>query len=137
MWTENRFLVSWQFIRFSSVGVVNTSVGLFVIFGTKVFLNDNDIIANAAGYTTGLIVSFLLNKSWTFRDVSSLLESGFRFLSVFAISYTINLVTVLVCIHWIGVNPYLAQALGVLPYTIMFFLLCKYFAFRLHDECKI
>ncbi len=129
--------MSWQFVKFSSVGIVNTLAGVLVIFGTKAFLYNNDIIANIAGYSAGLAVSFVMNKSWTFRDDRNLLESVFRFLGVFAISYTINLVTVLLCIYWLDMNSYLAQALGVPPYTIMFFLLCKYFAFRPDDSREI
>ncbi len=129
--------MSWQFIRFSIVGAINTLVGLLVIFGTKAFLYDNDVIANAAGYGTGLSISFVLNKSWTFRDRSSVLASGIRFMSTFAISYAFNLGTVLICIFWLGVDPYLAQVLGIPPYMVAFYWLCKYMAFRSHDSIKV
>lgn len=122
--------MNWEFIRFVSVGALNTLVGLMVIFGTKAFLYDNDVVANAAGYGTGLTVSFLLNKTWTFRDKSPMMTAGLRFLKVFAIAYALNLVIVLGCIHWLNMNSYLAQALGVPPYTIAFYLLCKYYSFR-------
>ena len=120
----------WQFIRFSSFGVINTLVGLLSIFGTKAYIYDNDVIANAAGYGTGLLVSFLLNKSWTFHDHSSFLKSGIRFLEAFFICYALNLGTVLTCIYWFDLNSYLAQAIGVIPYTIFFFLICKYYTFN-------
>ena len=122
-------VLSRKFIRFSGVGAVNTLVGLLVIFGTKAFLYDNDVVANAWGYVTGLCVSFLLNKTWTFQDRGPVLPGFLRFLTVFAISYSVNLGTVLFCIDWLNMNSYLAQALGIPPYTITFFLLCKYHVF--------
>jgi putative flippase GtrA len=75
--------VSWQFIRCSGVGAINTLIGLLLIFDTKAFLYDKDVIANAAGYGTGLSGSFVLNKSWTFQDHGGILASGLRFLSAF------------------------------------------------------
>jgi putative flippase GtrA len=118
-----------EFVRFVGVGAINTLVGLLVIFGTKAFLYDNDVVANAVGYGTGLSVSFLLNRRWTFRDTSPMMTAGLRFLKAFAVAYGINLGIVLGCIHWLQINSYVAQVSGVPPYTIAFFLLCKYHAF--------
>lgn len=119
-----------EIIRFLLVGVVNTLVGLVVIFGLKFFLQAGDVLANAAGYLVGLSVSFLLNRSWTFRHRGNVGGAAVRFFAAFIIAYAINLSVVLTLIEWWSVNGYLAQALGVPPYTVTFFLLSKYFAFR-------
>jgi putative flippase GtrA len=110
--------------------VINTLVGLSVIFGLKAFLQANDVFANAIGYLVGLSVSFVLNRSWTFRHEGNIPAAAVRFLAVFLVAYTINLAVVLTLIHGVGVNSYLAQALGMPPYTLAFFLLSKFFAFR-------
>lgn len=51
--------------RFLIVGLVNTAVGLSVIFACKALAGLGDALSNAVGYTVGLAVSFVLNRSWT------------------------------------------------------------------------
>ena len=119
-----------QFIRFLIVGVANTIVGLLTIYAAKWLFAFDDVVANIIGYGTGLTVSFLLNKAWTFRHKGEILKSALRFLASFAVAYPINLGAVLFLIQELGMNSYLAQALGVPPYTVAFFLLSRYFAFR-------
>lgn len=117
-------------IRFVIVGVLNTLVGLAVIYGCKYFLGMGDVAANIIGYAVGLTVSFVLNSSWTFEYSGPKLAAAGRFLVVFAISYGVNLATVMGLIHLAGVNSYLAQAAGMPVYTICFYLLSRVYAFR-------
>lgn len=118
------------FFRFGAVGVVNTLAGLAVIFMSKWFFGFSDALANIIGYLCGLAISFTLNRTWTFRDSGALATSLARFLLVFLIAYLFNLVTVLLAIHALRLNSYLAHAIGVVPYTLVLFLGSHYFAFR-------
>lgn len=120
-----------RFVRFLLVGVVNTMVGLSVIYGAKFFLGAGDVPANVAGYAIGLCVSFLLNKRWTFHHQGRIhyVLVG-KFLGAFLIAYAANLTTVMLCIEVLGVNSYLAQLLGIAPYTTTFFLLSRFVVFR-------
>ena len=117
-------------LKFLAVGAANTLVGLLAIYLCKWLLGFNDVAANITGYLTGLCVSFLLNRSWTFRHTGATLSALARFLTVFVLAYLINLATVLVAIHGLAVNTYLAQAMGIAPYTLLFYFGSKYFAFR-------
>ncbi len=117
-------------LRFVVVGVLNTLVGLAVIYGCKYFLGLGDVAANVAGYAVGLTVSFVLNSSWTFGYTGPKLAAAARFLGVFAVSYGVNLGTVMGLIHLAGMNSYLAQAAGMPVYTICFYLLSRSYAFR-------
>jgi len=121
--------VNREFARFLFVGVNNTFAGLLVIYGLKAVFQAGDVFANAIGYLVGLSLSFALNRSWTFRHEGNIAAAGIRFLGAFLVAYMINLAVVLVLIHWVDIGSYLAQALGIPPYTISFFLLMKYFAF--------
>lgn len=117
-------------LRFLFVGVANTLFGLLVIYACKWLLHFGDAAANLTGYLCGLMLSFLLNRSWTFRHRGAVLPALGLFLLVFAIAYVANLVCVLALICHYGVNAWLAQALGILPYTIVFYLGSRYLAFR-------
>ena len=115
-------------VRFLLVGAVNTLVGLSIIYLLK-FLGIGDVVANASGYGIGVVVSFALNRNWTFQHVGPAIPAAARFLLVFAIAYIANLEAVLAMIHVLNANAYLAQALGVPVYTTLFYLGSRYFAF--------
>lgn len=118
------------FGRYLLVGVANTIVGLGTIYIAMYFFHLDIVYANAVGYTIGVLFSFLLNKSWTFKSDDHLFFSFLRFITVLSVAYAANLATVLFFDSHFHVNPYLAQALGIFPYTIIGFLGNRYFTFR-------
>jgi putative flippase GtrA len=117
--------------KFLLVGAANTAVGLVVILGAKDLLRAGDVAANICGYAVGLTVSFLLNRRWTFGFHGEGLASLLRFLTVFAISYTANLVTVLCLIRFTPLNPSWCQVMGVAPYSTLLYIGCRWYAFPL------
>jgi putative flippase GtrA len=117
-------------VRFLIVGVANTLVGIGTMYAAMYFLGFDIVYANILGYAIGTIQSFLLNKSWTFGSSDRAVSSFIRFLLVLAVAYGANLATVVVANTTFGVNPYVAQALGIFPYTSIGFLGSRYFAFR-------
>src|SRR6267143_1508072 len=116
-------------IKFAVVGVANTLAGLFLIYLCKWLLGFGDVIANTCGYSIGLVLSFILNRGWTFRHSGPVFPALVRFLAIFILAYLSNLATVLVAINSLEVNSYLAQASGILPYTVIFFFGSRYVAF--------
>ncbi len=115
-------------LKFVAVGLANTAVGLSIIYLLKWF-GSGDVAANAAGYALGLMVSFVLNRRWTFAHSGAAVPAALRFLLVFAVSYLANLFTVLWLIDVLHVNGYVAQVMGVPPYTILFYFGSRHFAF--------
>lgn len=126
----------FQFAKFLCVGVLNTLVGLSVIYAAKWFLGMGDLAANALGYTVGLTVSFTLNSRWTFNHSGPQWPALFKFLLVSLVAYGMNLLTVMISIHYFGLNDYLAQALGTPPYTLTSFFASKYLVFRAQSPRK-
>jgi putative flippase GtrA len=114
--------------RFLLVGAANTAVGLGVILAAKRWANLGDAAANLLGYGVGLAVSFTLNKKWTFRWSGRTPAALRRFLLVFAAAYAANLVTVLGLIR-AGVEGNWAQVCGVAPYTLVFYVGSRLYAF--------
>lgn len=116
-------------IRFILVGILNTLVGLGVIYAAMYFLGLGIKSANLAGYGVGLIVSFTLNKTWTFKSRGRLGYSLIRYLIVIGVAYLANLKTVVFAVTYLKVNAYLAQSFGVVPYALIGYLGCRFFAF--------
>ena len=117
-------------IKFLLAGTANSAVGLSVIYAAKWLAHCGDVLANALGYGVGLLMSFLLNKNWTFGYNGPAGRAMSRFLLVFALAYALNLASVLLAIRYLGLGGYLAQALGIVPYTVFGFLASRYYVFR-------
>ncbi|MGH8563178.1 MAG: GtrA family protein [Gammaproteobacteria bacterium] len=116
--------------RFLGVGALNTFVGLGVIYACKRLLGFGDVLANVSGYAVGLTIGFMLNKHWTFGYTGNVRVAVLRFLAVLAIAYSMNLLCVLWAIRVAGIDGYVSQAIGVLPYTVIFYLGSRLYAFR-------
>ena len=55
-----------QVLRYCHVGELNTLIGPAAIYGLMLFLKFPESLANAGGYTVGLVGGFLLNQSRRF-----------------------------------------------------------------------
>jgi putative flippase GtrA len=119
----------FEFARFLVVGVGNTLVGLTAIF-LFLYFGAGDVLANALGYSIGLVFSFFINRTWTFRHSGPLWPAFWRFIAVFAFAYPLNLATVEIFLKHLGTGTFLAQVMGVPPYTITFFLGSRLIAFK-------
>lgn len=117
-------------LRFLAVGALNTSVGLGSIYAWKYFFSLGDVPANVLGYAIGLANSFLWNRRWTFSHFGDITGTAARFLVAFVLAYAANLATLLLLMRGAGLNPYLAQAFAVVPYTAIFYLGCRHFVFK-------
>jgi putative flippase GtrA len=119
-----------QTVRFGAVGLLNTIIGLAAIYSVIFFFGAGPKIANIVGYSIGLILSFFLNRNWTFDQAGTGRERLPAFLVVAGLSYLCNLGAVAVGSYVFGLSPYLAQLLGVGLYTTEMFLGCRMFVFR-------
>lgn len=115
--------------RFLAVGVLNTFVGLGVIYACKYFGQIDDVSANLIGYAVGLTNSFFWNRRWTFAHAGNILPAAARFFGVFLVAYLANLATAMTAIGTFGINSYVAHAIAIVPYTALFYFGSRFFAF--------
>jgi putative flippase GtrA len=117
-----------KLVRFLIVGLANTLIGLLFIYAAKLTGAD-DVVANAIGYCVGIVISFVLNKQWTFRFRTQLWQAFARFLLVTAFAYAANLFVVLLAIRQFHLNPFVGQALGIPIYTLVSYVGSRYYVF--------
>jgi putative flippase GtrA len=122
-------MITASLFKFLLVGVVNTLIGLSVIWAMKELTRASDTTANITGYAVGVTLSFLLNKRWTFGFSGESAASLLRFLIVFAAAYMANLATVLTLIEMMRLDSFWCQALGVIPYSALLYLGCRWYVF--------
>jgi putative flippase GtrA len=119
----------WTWLRFALVGVLNTLAALLVIYALKYVFATPDIAANLVGYAVGLTTSYTLNRRWTFAFRGPHRDAIGRFILVTAVAYGANLALVCAAVYLFRVNSYVAQAVGVVPYTLISYFGSRFFAF--------
>jgi putative flippase GtrA len=119
-----------QFIRFLFVGVANTSVSIACIFIAMSLFKIDYRIANAIGYLIGFGLSFVLNRTWTFRHHGRWLPSFASWLIVSGIAYMCNFLVIITLHANFGFGDYLAQVGGIIAYTPVSFFGARLIAFR-------
>lgn len=117
-------------LKYLTVGVINTTLGLSVIYLAMAVLGMGVAAANALGYGLGFGLAFVLNRSWTFADTGAWKASLMRWLAVAGLAFACNLGVAVTAHERAGVDPYLAQLLGVATYTVLTYLGARHFAFR-------
>jgi putative flippase GtrA len=123
-------MLNYRFVRFLIVGFTNTLIGLLIIYSCKWLFEMGDIIANFIGYGIGMILGFMLNKNWTFKYKGKITPTFLRYIFVLISAYLINLSTVIYAINYMLLDSYLAQTLGILPYTLTSYLGSRFFVFH-------
>jgi putative flippase GtrA len=119
-----------QLSRFVAVGLFNTVLGYFVIFGCMYLVKISPEISNVAGYAVGLVASYILNRKYTFNSKQNQLNEIVRFLAVFFVAYASNFVVLIILIHGVGVHEGASQILAGLIYVIASFIMNKYYVFK-------
>lgn len=122
-------LLDFRVTRFAIVGLANTVAGLSVIFACKAVLGANDVVSNVIGYSFAVLLGFTLNKRWTFQHDGEAGLAFARYLLVLALAYAANLVTTLFAIDVLHLNSYVAQAAGIVPYTLTGYTGGRWFVF--------
>lgn len=119
-----------DFSKFGLVGIVNTGVGYGAIALATLAFSAPPVVANAIGYGLGILVSFFLNKAFTFRGRKTSRLSLPIFLGVFLFCYGLNVLVLIWLLEHSALPELLAQAVAMAVYTVPFFLLSKLLVFR-------
>lgn len=119
-----------QFGRFLVVGVCNTVIGYGIIFGLMYGVNLTPEISNAVGYSICLIISYILNRKFTFKSKQTWRSELSKFLTVFIIAYAVNLVVLVALIRGINLNSGISQIIAGAAYVMSSYFLNKLFCFQ-------
>jgi putative flippase GtrA len=115
--------------RFAVVGCINTVVD-FAVFFLLQRLGVNYLICQVAGYSLGLINSFVMNKLWSFESKISQISTSLQFVKFIAvnlISLGISLVALKVLNGYHGVNIFSSKVMV----TIFLTQFINYFGYKL------
>jgi putative flippase GtrA len=142
-----------QGIKYGIVGVLNTLLTALVIWLMMRLLGNHRqdetalviSVSNIAGYTAGLINSFVWNRRWTFESDNGWKTDFLKFSIAFLICYIPQLLLVNALNHYVTIPSleanlwhhhylitpaYTWQLSGLVFYTVLNFLCNKYYTFR-------
>ncbi len=126
-----------QFIRFGIVGVSNTLITAIIIWVLLELLHFSDYLANIIGYVVGLANSFIWNRKWTFENNARISQTIFKFVIIFAVSYLFQLGNLYLLLNFTTIDAYICQLLSIITYTIVNFVLNRYYTFKTTTNEKI
>ena len=124
-----------QFAKFCGVGSINTIISLVAIYIGSEKIGAHYITANITGYTIGVGLGYILHKTLTFQDKTKLSQKQFlQFLTVFLISYILQLCILATLINTLEIDDFLAQIIAAGFFTIFNFLGNRIFTFQSKKE---
>lgn len=144
-WIGGRFVNSMQFLRFLIVGMLNTMVGMGLMFLLKNGLDWPYWHSTFTGNSIGAAVSFILNRAFTFQSSVPVRVGAPRFVLVILVSYILSFsvshsITERInesTIHDLYLSlDSIAIILGSIFYTITNFIGQKVFVFKERDYCS-
>lgn len=118
-----------RLLRFAAVGAINTIVGISAVVIAARLFGLSAYIANAIGFSAGIVAGYLLNRIWTFASTESAARTGPRYVFAFVASYAVNLGILTILLRESGVSPILAQAAALTGYSLVFYFLCRTIVF--------
>lgn len=127
------------FLRFLAVGVVNTLVGSGTMYALYNLARCGYWFSSAMNYVAGSIVSYFLNKNFTFRRKSRDLKQVLRFALNIAVCYLIAyraarpLAAQLLSGASVTVRDNVAMAFGMCLFVALNYLGQRIFVFRAEE----
>lgn len=129
-------VVDGKTIKFLIVGVVNTLFGTAIMFGLYNLAGCSYWISSAANYVFGSILSFFLNKNFTFQNKDSLQKTLPKFvlniLLCYLLAYGIAKPTALYLLKdcAVTIQENVAMFVGMCLFTAFNYIGQRYFAFK-------
>ncbi|AKT90577.1 polysaccharide biosynthesis protein, GtrA family [Campylobacter ureolyticus RIGS 9880] len=121
-------MIDKKLIKYLLVGVLNTIIGFGIIFGLM-FTGISPEISNLSGYSIGIVISYILNKIFTFQSKTKSKIEFIKFILAMLMAYILNFITLKICLS-LSINPYISQIFAGGIYTISGFLLSKFWVFK-------
>lgn len=117
-----------RFLKYCVTGVLNTGVS-YVVFSFLVFLGVGSAAALAAGYVCGMATSYVLNARWTFQTSAKHTWQLVKFIGINVGVLIFSEGCLRLISHHVIASPYLAQALNLIPTTLVGFYVNRKYVF--------
>lgn len=126
--TQTRAAEVRAFARFGVVGITSNAL-LFVVYLVLTALGMEPLAAATLMWILGVAISFVLNRSWTFRHSGSVGPALVRYGLLYATAYGLNL-ALLALLTRAGYPHALVQGILILVFGVGLFIVQRTWVFR-------
>lgn len=136
LWSKLLSFADIKFWKFVLVGIVNTIVGTAIMFGCYNLAGMSYWTSSAANYVLTSILSYFLNKYYTFQHKENSLKSALRFTLNIAVCYLIAYGIAKPLTLWllsdasVSLQENIAMLVGMFLFTALNYLGQRFFAFK-------
>lgn len=117
--------------KFTLTGVGNTIVDYAIYSLLAVFLGVNVYFAQCCGYAAGMLNSYFINRSWTFKTNHRFFSLQMvKFIAANLITLVLSMLLLKLFLDFAGMSPLLAKLPTVCITIVVNFILSRYWAFR-------
>lgn len=124
IYINNKKLISYAF--FGGMGVIS-DLGLYTIL---IYLTINYQIANTVGYGIGTLISFFLNRHYTFNVKDKILKRLVSFFGVALIGYVSSAILLYILVSILNMEQMLSKVITLVFVLVIQFTLNKKITFK-------
>ena len=115
-------LIDGKLVKFLIVGVINTAIGAGVMFLLYNMAHCSYWVSSACNYIVGGVVSFFLNKYFTFKNTQKSLKQ----IGLFAFNLAICYIAAYVLARWMIYRMFANQSENIKDNVALFLGMCLY-----------
>ena len=125
-----------RFLKFMVVGVVNTVVGTAVMFVMYNVFHQSYWISSASNYVVGSILSYFLNKYFTFESKKKSLSQVLKFVLNISLCYLVAYGIAKTAVTWMlqgqqgALRDNLAMVVGMVLFTLLNYIGQRAYVFK-------
>ena len=140
---DNKYIAAFfdrQFLKFCGVGVINTLVGSGVMYALYNLAHCGYWFSSAMNYVVGSVVSYFLNKYFTFQNRERSAAQVLRFILTVAVCALVAYGLAKPAVRWVlagygeQVQENVAMLAGMVLYTGLNYFGQRFFAFRQKNQ---
>ncbi|MEQ2527385.1 GtrA family protein [Bacillaceae bacterium CLA-AA-H227] len=121
--------LSLKFVKYSLVGCISTLIYFLSVFIFVEIFDNEPVSASAISFIIMTVISFLLNKRFTFGSDFSY-DTLLRFLAVSAIGFTLNFGIMYLIVNVFSLHYVIGELVTTLVIPIINFILNNYWTFK-------
>jgi putative flippase GtrA len=114
---------SYKFVKYGLVGILGTGLHFSVLICLVKLLGCNVVFSSTIGFIIVLIISYFLNKYWTFNSSGHGLQEFIKYAVVSLIGLFLNTIIIYVCTYILELNYIIGQfcVVFIVPISNYFF----------------
>jgi putative flippase GtrA len=119
-----------EILRFGVVGLASNAL-LYLLYLATTAIGVEPKAAASFIYLVGVLLTFVLNKRWTFQHDGHVRRTVARYWVAYVFSYAANMVLLVIFVDMAGFDHRVVQGILIAVIGLVLFALQKYWVFRM------